>query len=96
MKKNTYNGWSNYETWLVDVWLTNTYGLQQSIMTDMDERIAGNDDIWAVANLASCIENYIDAVVAENISTCGVVSDLLTASLGRVNYGEIAKNWLEL
>jgi len=29
--KQTYNGWTNYETWNVALWLGNDYGLYQAV-----------------------------------------------------------------
>ena len=29
MNKNEYNGWYNYETWLVNLWMDNDQGSQE-------------------------------------------------------------------
>lgn len=61
---NTYNGWTNYETWLTNLWLSELFDDYK--ITDIDE-------------LANCIEQYVDENNPLK-DTNGLYSDLITAA----------------
>jgi hypothetical protein len=77
-EQSRYNGWTNYETWCVNLWI-DSY--------DEDE-IAAMDD---VAEIARYIESLVDELnpVTEN----SMFSDILSANLREVHYSEIAEHW---
>lgn len=37
MSENTYNGWKNYETWNVALWLQNTYSYYEAMVEFMKD-----------------------------------------------------------
>lgn len=81
---STYNGWTNYETWVTKLWMDN------------DE---GSYRYWAeqarhadIASLARMIEEEHDEAAP---ATTGIFADLLTHALGRVNWEEIAESLIE-
>lgn len=86
MSDKTYNGWSNYETWAVKLWLDNDQGTQE-LMQDMarHERTA--------YKLADALKDMIE----DNTPDLGasMYADLLNAALSEVDYREIAENILE-
>lgn len=98
-----YNGWTNYETWLVNLWITNDQGSYE-VSQDMareawEERQAS---AYATAEqeakyvLAGKIKDWVEEMVDhEVVSPSGLVRDLVTGALGEVNWGEIAGSWLE-
>lgn len=97
-----HNGWRNYETWLVKLWMDN------------DERAHGHfrdmaEGAWDVAEADSIFTRYEDAVckLADRMK-CehedslddldpknGFWVDLLRAALSEVDWREIAENLLE-
>jgi hypothetical protein len=86
----TYNGWTNYETWVVNLWLTNDSGsvdylneMARDCLTHLDGD--KNDAIW---ELAKRIEENHDEFKPE---ANGVFADLLNHALGCVNWREIAQ-----
>ena len=86
LKTNTtYNGWSNRETWVVNLWLNNepySYDMLQHI-------IKAFDGIGEQAEeLERCVRNDDNALQGE----ASMWSDLLSTSLGRVNWYEIVQN----
>lgn len=90
---NTYNGYVNYQTWAVSLWLDNDYGSYTYYVERAEELIESNDgDIeQAHHDLASKIENDHD-----NPIETGVYSDLLTHALGNVDWHGVAESFIEL
>lgn len=80
-RKRLYNGWTNYNTWLVNLWLDND----------------GSKDYWREVaeettltpqGLAEAIQESIE----ENIPESGLFADLLNAAMQEVNWLEIAES----
>ena len=95
--KQSYNGWTNYETWVVNLWLTNDQGsdeqlrddaryhLEQAIEKGCDTESARND---AAYELGQSLREQHEEFAPE---LTGVFSDLLRASLRAVNWYEIGR-----
>ena len=45
--QETYNGWSNFETWQAALWLDNTYGLVDGIRNAQGQVL--HDDVEAMS-----------------------------------------------
>ena len=81
----TYNGWSNYETWCVNLHLTNDeYGneaLQDILRIEKNNYVAGRS-----------IREFFESNYCET-ENCGLfVADAVNAFLGAVQWGEIANS----
>lgn len=99
-----YNGWSNYETWNVALWMDNdpgTYEIRLAWVTDALEEVDGTmvvsyltGEQRAVRIVADLLQEYIEGnnPLAEEAS---VYSDILSANLHEVNWREIAMGWVE-
>jgi hypothetical protein len=100
-----YNGWTNYETWVVNLWISSEessyrYWREQA---DMHRKSAKDcrqvrDGIWevsqaAVFNLADQMKSEIDEGTAQ--LEPNMYADLVSAALAEVNWEEIAESWLE-
>lgn len=94
-----YNGWTNYETWLVNLWMDNEQGSQEFFREQAKEIYgeAAATDVWtreetARFHFADWLKDYYD----ENIPEMpGVYGDLLGAALSSVNWDEIARHYIE-
>jgi len=104
--ETTYNGWSNYETWAVALWLDNeesTYRYWRETaqrhrdMAYASEQVKGG--IWtqkeaAIFQLAGQLK---DDVCNQNplADALSMYSDLLSSALSQVDWQEIAASWLD-
>jgi hypothetical protein len=87
-----YNGWSNYETWCVHLWLTNEEGSYR-YWKEEAERHRKEDRESERSNLAEQIRSEMDE--AAPTEKASVFSDLLNAALSEVDWYEIADAFLE-
>ena len=88
---NKYNGWTNYETWLCNLWFEN-YDFTDIL--DIFEDYKERDDILRV------IKNYIKDDVEYRVeesreSASGFVNDLINAALGEIDYYDIAEHYVD-
>jgi hypothetical protein len=86
-----YNGWVNYETWNMALWLGNDQGLQEECerMTNMAA---------TVGELATMLESFCEEMfLGEDTDagklTAGPASDLLTHAWGKIDWYEIADHY---
>lgn len=80
-----YNGWTNYETWNVALWIDNN-GWDEEVR----EMVGGLDEYRA----GKAIQEYIEEMnpLADEAS---MFSDMLSAALSEVNWQEIAEHYVE-
>lgn len=79
---DTYNGWTNYETWNVKLWIDNDQGSQQFWLEQ-----ARNATTTELAEHLKDTFKYEFNPLADEAST---YTDLLGSALDRVNWREIA------
>lgn len=96
-----YNGWTNYETWCVKLWMDNERGDYEH-WNEVAREIWGNSrdhghQHWTRSEFARFTladklkEDYEDAMPEIE----GVWSDMLRAAFSEVNWEEIADNLLD-
>lgn len=101
MSNDTYNGWSNDETWVTKLWMDNDEGAQaywaeritdciQSAIDDSESDVKQA----AARMLAEEMKSQHEEYAAEINGVTGVFADLMTHALGRVDFDEIADNML--
>lgn len=76
-----YNGWTNRETWVVNLWFTNDecyYEELRSIIKNFDSDEQTEE-----------LEQYTHWII--DTDEASMTSDLLSTSLGRVDWHEIAR-----
>ena len=78
-----YNGWNNYETWCVNLWLTNEPGTESDLRS-LSQMTASL--YWR----ADRLKDYVNEMAP--IDNASLFSDLLQASLQSVDWREIIEN----
>jgi hypothetical protein len=109
MTKNEYNGWYNYETWAVNLWLDS----EESSQNYWNERASlayetAADSVSAYANFTGreifsreeravlALEKQLQSEHEEALpSLTGFAADLLNAAMSEVNWREIAQHLVE-
>ena len=97
VKENGYNGWSNYETWNVKLWMDNDQGSREYWKEQTLEafgRAADKDE--ALYKLSEAIkdaheEQAQDALEAAKVESSWI-SDILNGSIREVDWYEIAES----
>lgn len=71
-----FNGWTNKETWLVNLWLGDMF------QCDLEDGVEITPDY---------IETLVEELVHQTIGDpSGFITDLLNCALGEINYNELA------
>ncbi len=79
-----YNGWTNYETWNVALWIDNEPGSYEE-RCDMAKGASG------VCELSKELQSWVEGMAPD--LGASLFADLLNAALSEVNWYEIAENW---
>jgi hypothetical protein len=101
MNRNEYNGWTNFETWLANIWLTNDEGTTQYIEEQLDDLIEtavlqDRDDSELVEIAAEMLERVIEEIVlTDGVPAASLASDLLNSAINEINARELAHAFIE-
>ena len=110
MNETGYNGWKNYETWAIALWLDNDYGtytLMKGLAMQSIEEVLAEQELNY--QLPENRQNLIDKAsyrMSDNIKehielnnplaqTASVYTDLLGAAISEADFDEIAQHYLE-
>ncbi len=99
MNKKEYNGWYNYETWLVNLWMDNEQGSQQYFAELAEEAwlTAEAGNIMTKAQMAACnLEYQLKEYHEETLPELkGFAADMMNAAMSEVNWLEIAQHLID-
>ncbi len=93
MNEKEYNGWTNYETWCVNLWIGNDQGSEEQareLTLDAVSRHGKEDAPW---HLADELKSWITDEAPDLGAT--LYADLLGAALSEVDWVEIAEGYLD-
>lgn len=91
----TYNGWKNYETWAVGLWIDNEEPTSEHKNELVLQSRANPAQAWW---LAGQIKDWVQGWTASDLlpnKEASLTSDLLGAALSEVDWDELAKAWIE-
>ncbi len=99
METKTYNGWTNYETWCLKLWMDNEEGsyhagveMAQAAWDDAEADSTFTRAERAALDLADTLKDEYEEARPE---LAGVWGDLLGAALSEVNWDEIASSMID-
>ncbi len=96
MTNKEYNGWTNYETWLVKLWIDNDEGSDGYWSEQAEECVKVDGRENAVRSLGDLIREQHEQLWSEiHGDKCGVFQDLMTSALHEVNWEEIAHHYVD-
>jgi hypothetical protein len=106
MSEKTYNGWTNYETWNVNLWMGNEEGsyryygeLAQECYDEAEADDTFTREERATLDLSDRLKDEYEeasqAILEQSKVTASVWADLLGAALSEVNWHEIAEHLIE-
>lgn len=99
MSDTRYNGWTNYETWVVNLWLDNEPGTHDYWL-EVAEDVYNNEAkeqnfLTKMEDAVSILADRLKDNHEENRPELpGVYGDMIGAALAEVNWREIAESLL--
>ena len=96
----TYNGWRNYETWNVALWIGNeqgSYSYWQDVTQQSWDEAEADTTFTRLENAQIALADRLKEEITESAPDLGasMFADLLGAALSEVDWHEIAENWLD-
>lgn len=101
MADQEYNGWPNYETWCVNLWMDNEQGSQEFFRETAKEiygEVTPHPDFNRAETARFRFADWLKDHHEENrpeMPTCGLYYDLLSAALAAVNWDRIARHYID-
>ena len=100
MTKKEYNGWYNYETWLMNLWMDNDEG-SQGYWSEIAQECY--DDAEACATFTreeNAVFAFADRLKEEKeqenpVEGANFWADMMNAALSEVNYHDIAEHYID-
>jgi len=96
MTEQTYNGWTNYETWLANLWITEGALGDPMGVEEQARYFAENGEDAAPTRMGEWLKEQTEEMLDEaNLRTGGLAADLLGAALSRVDWRTIGKHYTD-
>jgi hypothetical protein len=96
MTEQTYNGWTNYETWLANLWITEGALGDPMGVEEQARYYAENGEDAAPSRMGEWLKEQTEEMLDEaNLRTGGLAADLLGAALSRVDWRTIGKHYTD-
>ena len=88
----TYNGWTNYETWCLNIWIDNDQYLNER-KAELVREVTLHYDDKQVYELSLLLESMVEEL-KDNALEVGLLSDLLGGAIGKINFYELAEHYI--
>lgn len=95
MTEKTYNGWKNYPTWTVNLWLSNDEPLyREALERTIDAKEQGGEMRSDRGSVADMFKEWVCDDLAPDLGST-LAADLLGHALDSVDWYEIADAWIQ-
>ena len=96
IEDNTYNGWKNKETWLVNIWLSNDYDLYKHYVSTLTEIVEKQSDVLYTHRLVvEELKEIVHEIYRDEHRESGLIDDLIETSLSNVDWSRLAEHYIE-
>ena len=92
---DTYNGWTNKETWLVNVWLNNDYDLYKHYISTLTEIVEEQSVDTTHNRVVDELKEIVWEIYREEHREFGLINDLIETSLNNVDWSRLAEHYIE-
>ena len=91
-----YNGYNNYETWMIALWIDNDQYYQEAVH-ELAEQHADDDGDHDLGGYSSAIKDFVEEMpdVAGAIEKGGIVADMVNSTLSSVDWYELAEMYMK-
>ena len=97
MSDNDYNGWKNFETWNVNLWIQNDEGLYGFVRDGLEDLLDNHGNDWENVSLTELKELVQDAFNACSSGYGGKATpDGVRILDQKINWSEVSDMLLEL
>jgi len=89
-----YNGWSNYETWLTNVWFDDFTSVFSDLAYDGVFDDLNDDEIneYAADYIKTWVDEHIESQLGNDPN--GFIRDMIDSFTREIDYGEIASHYV--
>jgi len=101
-KRSDYQGWENYETYLVKLWIDNDRGfvdmVKEWVQEIKDEKSTESEDEYSFSSAAVELGDRIKDYIEDNsplVDTADFYADLLNSAISEVDFREIADSFIQ-
>lgn len=96
----TYNGYTNYETWVVNLWIDNGYDSAEECREKAAQAVRNATEEFcpqgaAIMALADELKEQHESHMQLGCTVPGVFGDLLNGAMSSVNWREIAAIYID-
>jgi hypothetical protein len=98
MEKRDYNGWTNYETWNANLWMSESASyydeMADRLFEDLPEEHDEADENGLISKLADMFKDEFE----ENnplASDSSPYADMLSAAISEIDWYEIAEHYIQ-
>jgi hypothetical protein len=101
MTKQEYNGWTNYETWNLALWIDNSKGSQEYWREQAEiawhDSLPGDEAFSKKENAILSLSKALQEDTEENAPDLdnSFYGDILRAAISEVDFYQIAEHWIE-
>jgi len=91
-KVSDYQGWPNYETWAVNLWLSNDQGMYNFIQELTEAAVTHGEEPY---ELGDTLQQFIAEDLNPLTDEANLYSQLLANALDSVKWQYLAKNYID-